>query len=108
MVLMIEPIDRCISKLKEARTYDEIIYLSPDGELLQQGIANELSLKKNLIMLCGHYKGVDEGSEIQYTGKVHAGAGESRRLAPPRRPPPKGLRAKTFGRLRALTGADDR
>ena len=60
MVLMIEPIDRCISKLKEARTYDEIIYLSPDGELLQQGIVNELSLKKNLIMLCGHYKGVDE------------------------------------------------
>jgi tRNA (guanine37-N1)-methyltransferase len=57
---MIEPIDRCISSLKEARDYDEIIYLSPDGELLQQGMVNELSLRKNLIMLCGHYKGVDE------------------------------------------------
>ncbi|MFN5168593.1 MAG: tRNA (guanosine(37)-N1)-methyltransferase TrmD [Cyclobacteriaceae bacterium] len=60
MVMMIEPIDRCISSLKEQRTYDEVIYLSPDGELLTQSIANELSLKKNLILLCGHYKGVDE------------------------------------------------
>jgi len=60
MVLMIEPIDGCISKLKEERDYDEIIYLSPDGEKLSQGVANALSLKKNLILLCGHYKGVDE------------------------------------------------
>jgi len=60
MVLMIEPIDRCVSKLKEERNYDDIIYLSPDGELLEQGLANQLSLKNNLIMLCGHYKGVDE------------------------------------------------
>lgn len=60
MVLMIEPIDRCISKLKQDRSYDEIIYLSPDGELLNQGMANSLSLKGNIIMLCGHYKGVDE------------------------------------------------
>jgi tRNA (guanine37-N1)-methyltransferase len=60
MVLMIEPIDRCIAELKSERDYDEIIYLSPDGELLNQGLANKLSLKKNLIMLCGHYKGVDE------------------------------------------------
>ena len=60
MVLMIEPIDRCISQLKKERSYDEIIYLSPDGELMQQGLVNELSLKENLIMLCGHYKGVDE------------------------------------------------
>lgn len=60
MVMMVEPIDRCISRLKSTRTYDEIIYLTPDGELLTQAIANELSLKGNLIMLCGHYKGVDE------------------------------------------------
>lgn len=60
MVLMIDPIDKCISKLKSEREYDEIIYLSPDGELLTQAIANKLSLDKNLIMLCGHYKGVDE------------------------------------------------
>lgn len=60
MVMMIEPIDNCISKLKADRAYDDIIYMSPDGELLTQPIANELSLKKNLILLCGHYKGVDE------------------------------------------------
>jgi tRNA (guanine37-N1)-methyltransferase len=60
MVLMIEPIDRCIAHLKSKRTYDDIIYLSPDGELFNQPLANELSLKKNLILLCGHYKGVDE------------------------------------------------
>lgn len=60
MVMMIEPIDNCITKLKSERTYDEIIYMSPDGEMLTQPVANELSLKKNLILLCGHYKGVDE------------------------------------------------
>ncbi len=60
MVLMIEPIDRCITDLKTKRSYDEIIYMSPDGELLTQKVSNELSLKKNLILLCGHYKGVDE------------------------------------------------
>ena len=60
MVMMIEPIDRCISDLKSKRTYDDIIYMSPDGALLTQTIANELSLKQNLIFLCGHYKGVDE------------------------------------------------
>lgn len=60
MVMMIEPIDRCITALKEKRTYDEVIYMSPDGELLTQSMANGLSLKQNLIMLCGHYKGVDE------------------------------------------------
>lgn len=60
MVMMIEPIDLCISKLKSERSYDEVIYMSPDGELLTQSIANELSLKQNLIILCGHYKGVDE------------------------------------------------
>jgi tRNA (guanine37-N1)-methyltransferase len=60
MVMMIEPIDLCITKLKSERAYDDIIYMSPDGELFTQSIANQLSLKKNLILLCGHYKGVDE------------------------------------------------
>lgn len=60
MVLMIEPIDKCISQLKSEREYDEIIYTSPDGQLLDQPLANELSLKGNIIILCGHYKGVDE------------------------------------------------
>ncbi|TXN35422.1 tRNA (guanosine(37)-N1)-methyltransferase TrmD [Flagellimonas hymeniacidonis] len=60
MVLMIEPIDKCISKLKEERDYDEVIYMTPDGSTLNQGVANEISLKKNLIILCGHYKGVDQ------------------------------------------------
>jgi tRNA (guanine37-N1)-methyltransferase len=60
MVMSIEPIDRCISHLKENTTYDEVIYMSPDGEPFTQKIANELSTKKNLIFLCGHYKGVDE------------------------------------------------
>src|SRR5215212_9268502 len=60
MVMMIEPIDQCISALKSERSYDEIIYMSPDGELLTQSMANRLSLCENLIILCGHYKGVDE------------------------------------------------
>ncbi|RAW02812.1 tRNA (guanosine(37)-N1)-methyltransferase TrmD [Pseudochryseolinea flava] len=60
MVMMVEPIDRCITDLKSKREYDEVIYMSPDGTLLTQPIANELSMKKNLILLCGHYKGVDE------------------------------------------------
>lgn len=60
MVMMIEPIDKCISKLKAERDYDEIIYMTPDGETLTQTRANSLSLKKNLIILCGHYKGVDQ------------------------------------------------
>jgi len=60
MVLMIEPIDKCISMLKEKRQYDEIIFLTPDGVTYNQSIANELSLKENFIFLCGHYKGVDQ------------------------------------------------
>jgi tRNA (guanine37-N1)-methyltransferase len=60
MVMMIEPIDRCINQLRNERTYDEIIYMSPDGERFDQKMANSLSLKNNLILLCGHYKGVDE------------------------------------------------
>lgn len=60
MVLMIEPIAACMADLKAKTVYDEVIYMSPDGELLNQGICNQLSLKKNLMILCGHYKGVDE------------------------------------------------
>lgn|SRR5690554_948946 len=60
MVMSIEPIDNCIRHLKSQREYDEVIYLTPDGETLKQGISNQLSLKENLILLCGHYKGVDE------------------------------------------------
>lgn len=60
MVMMIEPIDRCITELKSRRNYDDIIYMSPDGEMFTQTIANELSLRQSLILLCGHYKGVDE------------------------------------------------
>lgn len=66
MVMMIEPIDKCISKLKEEREYDEVIYMTPDGTILSQGIANELSLKKNIIILCGHYKGVDQRVRDQF------------------------------------------
>lgn len=60
MVMSCEPIDKCISSLKAERDYDEIIYMTPDGNTLNQGIANHLSLKKNIIILCGHYKGVDQ------------------------------------------------
>lgn len=60
MVMMIEPIAKCIDALKSERNYDEVIYMTPDGETFNQQIANELSLKGNLIILCGHYKGVDE------------------------------------------------
>ncbi|MGB3619591.1 MAG: tRNA (guanosine(37)-N1)-methyltransferase TrmD [Catalinimonas sp.] len=60
MVLMAEPIARCIRALQAQRSYDAVIYLTPDGERLQQGTVNRLSLLKNLILLCGHYKGVDE------------------------------------------------
>ncbi len=60
MVLMIEPIDRCISSLKASRDYDEVIYMTPDGQTLDQGLSNQISLSKSIIILCGHYKGVDE------------------------------------------------
>lgn len=60
MVMMIEPIDLCISKLKSERNYDEIIYMTPDGETLNQKMANSVSLQENIIILCGHYKGVDQ------------------------------------------------
>lgn len=60
MVMTIEPIHRCIDSLKAERDYDEIIYMTPDGEQLNQGIVNGLSMKGNLMILCGHYKGVDQ------------------------------------------------
>ena len=60
MVMMVEPLDNCISELKAQRDYDEIIYLTPEGETLNQKIANTLSIKNNLIFLCGHYKGIDQ------------------------------------------------
>lgn len=60
MVMMIEPIARCIEKLQGERTYDEVIYTSPDGEMFCQPMANNLSLLNNIIILCGHYKGIDE------------------------------------------------
>lgn len=60
MVMQIEPIAKCIEALKKKRDYDEIIYTAPDGEMLNQRITNELSLKNNICILCGHYKGVDE------------------------------------------------
>lgn len=59
MVMQVEPVDRCISSLKEHRDYDEVIFTSPDGEILSQPMANTLSMARNLIILCGHYKGVD-------------------------------------------------
>lgn len=60
MVLMIEPIDKCIAALQAERDYDEVIYMTPDGETLNQKIANGISLLKSIIILCGHYKGVDQ------------------------------------------------
>ncbi len=60
MVMSIEPIVTIIEKLQKERSYDDVIFMTPDGALLEQGVCNELSLKKNLILLCGHYKGIDE------------------------------------------------
>jgi|TARA_B110000305_G_scaffold19021_1_gene17561 tRNA (guanine37-N1)-methyltransferase len=69
MVMTIEPIAALIEKLKAEREYDEIIFMTPDGEILQQGICNDLSLSKNLMILCGHYKGVDERIREHYITK---------------------------------------
>ena len=74
MIMMIEPIDKCISELKAERDYDEIIYLTPDGETLNQRMANTLSIKKNLIFLCGHYKGIDQRvRELHITKEISIG-----------------------------------
>ena len=59
MVMQVEPVDRCISHLKSERDYDEVIFVTPDGETFDQPMANRLSLAENLIILCGHYKGID-------------------------------------------------
>ncbi|KMQ71195.1 tRNA (guanosine(37)-N1)-methyltransferase TrmD [Chryseobacterium koreense] len=74
MVMMCEPLDNLISKLKSERNYDEIIYLTPDGETLNQKIANTLSIKDNLIFLCGHYKGIDQRiRELHITREISIG-----------------------------------
>lgn len=69
MVMRIEPIAACIDKLKKERSYDDIIYMTPDGELLDQNCSNQLSIKRNLMILCGHYKGVDERIREHYITK---------------------------------------
>jgi tRNA (guanine37-N1)-methyltransferase len=69
MVMMIEPIAKCIEALKSEREYDEVIYMTPDGKKFDQQMANELSLKENLIILCGHYKGVDERVRLKWITK---------------------------------------
>ncbi|MHA6249715.1 tRNA (guanosine(37)-N1)-methyltransferase TrmD [Pontibacter sp. CAU 1760] len=66
MVMMIEPIDKLLSDLKAERTYDAIIYMTPDGKTLNQGMANQFSLLENVVILCGHYKGVDERVRQHY------------------------------------------
>ncbi|MEO8167673.1 MAG: tRNA (guanosine(37)-N1)-methyltransferase TrmD [bacterium] len=74
MILKPEPVFACVESLQSKRTYDEIIYLSADGERLSQKLANELSLKKNLLLLCGHYKGIDERiREVLITREVSIG-----------------------------------
>lgn len=69
MVMMIEPIAKCIEALKSEREYDEVIYMTPDGKKFDQQMANELSLKENFIILCGHYKGVDERVRLKWITK---------------------------------------
>lgn len=69
MVMMVEPIANCIDDLKSKNDYDEIIYMSPDGELLNQKLANRFSTLKNIIILCGHYKGIDERIREHYITK---------------------------------------
>jgi len=69
MVMSIEPFANCIEQLQKDITYDEVIYLTPDGETLKQNTANELSLKGNLLLLCGHYKGIDERIRDLYVTK---------------------------------------
>lgn len=74
MVMMVEPLDKCISELKSQREYDEVIYLTPDGVTLTQKIANTLSIKNNLIFLCGHYKGIDQRvRELHITKEISIG-----------------------------------
>ena len=75
MVMSIEPIAACIEQLQGERAYDEIIYMTPDGELLEQSLSNQLSLLENIIILCGHYKGVDERvRELFITREISIGS----------------------------------
>jgi len=75
MVMSVEPIAACIEKLKGERSYDEIIYMTPDGELLEQSLSNQLSLLGNIMILCGHYKGVDERvRELFITREISIGS----------------------------------
>lgn len=69
MVMRVEPIAACIDKLKSERDYEEIIYMTPDGEILEQHLSNQLSIKGNLLVLCGHYKGVDDRIRQHYITK---------------------------------------
>lgn len=69
MVMTPEPIQRCIDKLQSERDYDSIIYMTPDGERLNQSIANQISLQENIIILCGHYKGIDQRIRDKYITK---------------------------------------
>lgn len=74
MVMMIQPIADCIDSLKKEREYDEIIFLTPDGELFDQPLANQLSMKGNIILMCGHYKGIDERlRENYFTSEISIG-----------------------------------
>ncbi|MDG2086813.1 MAG: tRNA (guanosine(37)-N1)-methyltransferase TrmD [Flavobacteriales bacterium] len=74
MVMTIQPIDKCINTLKSQRDYDEIIFLSPDGHTLNQKICNKLSINENLILLCGHYKGIDQRiRDIHITKEISIG-----------------------------------
>ncbi len=74
MVMSIEPIDKCISKLKNERTYDEVIYMTPDGSTLNQKMANRMSMLKNVIILCGHYKGIDQRArDLHITKEISIG-----------------------------------
>ncbi|MEY8761708.1 tRNA (guanosine(37)-N1)-methyltransferase TrmD [Chryseobacterium tongliaoense] len=74
MVMMVEPLDNCISELKSQRDYDEVVYLTPDGVTLNQKIANSFSIKNNLIFLCGHYKGIDQRvRELHITKEISIG-----------------------------------
>jgi tRNA (guanine37-N1)-methyltransferase len=75
MVMTIQPIADCIEKLTSEREYDEIIYMTPDGEVLDQGMCNSMSLKQNLLILCGHYKGIDQRiRDIFITKEVSIGS----------------------------------
>ena len=109
MVMQIEPVFRCIEQLKSERDYDEIIFTSPDGELLDQPIANQLSLAQNLIILCGHYKGIDyrirEHLVTAHPRSHWRRAERSERLLPGQ--PARGACLHTTRRVQRMEGARD-